>query len=226
MRLQIFIRNWGIHVRVTPSAPLRVATNREAISAAVLTALIVMAGVVGCAETAGDSHHEVSTRAPATTAPATQPADPAWAQISKALEHSGVTKEGVYVVTIPRDDLDVTIGGMGIPTAAGIESVFYFYRCPCGKMNVAGQFVTVDYESNDVVDALRQNAIMRVASIAPMLQYENPRLVIVRFQGEGDAVAMAKIIREAMRWTGRERMAPEKLDTETPATQSANQKPQ
>ncbi len=112
--------------------------------------------------------------APATTAPATQPADPAWAEISKVLEHPGVTKEGVYVVTIPRDDLDVTIGGMGIPTAAGIESVFYFYRCPCGKMNVAGQFVTVDYESNDVVDALRQNAIMRVASIAPMLQYENP----------------------------------------------------
>jgi hypothetical protein len=186
-------------------------------------ALFIAAVAVGCAEAAVDPAHPIATPPSSATAPSTQPVDPAWPQIAKVLERPGVIKENVYITTIPRDDLDVTIGGMGIPTAAGIESVFYFYRCPCGKMNVAGQFVTVDYESNDVIDALRQNAIMRVASEAPMLQYENPRLVIIRFQGEGDPVAMAKAIREALRWTGKERMAPEKIDTAFPPP--ANQKP-
>ena len=144
--------------------------------------------------------------------PATQAVDPAWAEVSRVLEHPGVVKEGVFVVTLPRDDLDVTIEGMGIPTAAGIESVFYFYRCPCGKMNVAGQFVTADYEADDVVDALRQNAALKVATIAPLLLYERPRLMLIRFQGEGEAAAMAKNLREALRWTGRERMAPRKMD--------------
>jgi hypothetical protein len=179
--------------------------------------LLLAVLVTGCA--AGS---DVPTLAPATrsavvaitatTAPAEASAgEPAWAEIAKALERKGVVKEGVYVVTVPRDDLDVTIEGMGIPTAAGIESVFYFYRCPCGKMNVVGQFVTADYEANDVADALRQGQ-MKVTSIGPLLLYEKPRLLVVRFQAEGDPVAMAKSLREALRWTAAERMAPQKLE--------------
>jgi hypothetical protein len=145
------------------------------------------------------------------TAPATQPADPAWPLIAKALERPGVLKDDIYTITIPRDDLDVSIDGMGIPTGAGIESVFHFYRCPCGKMNVAGEFVTTDYEANDVVDALRKNAAMNVASIAPLLLYAKPNLTAIHFQAEGDPVVMATILREALRWTGKERMAPEPL---------------
>lgn len=161
----------------------------------------------GCAELQSDA----SPSPTATTAPATQPADPAWPGIAKALERPGVLKDGTYTITIPRDDLDVTIDGMAIPTGAGIESIFYFYRCPCGKMNVAGQFVTADYESNDVVDALRRNAAMNVASIAPLLLYAKPNLTVIRFQAEGDPAVMAAILREALRWTGKERMVPEPL---------------
>ena len=185
---------------------------------ALIGILVLVIGSAGCSTLPPDSPgaHEAPARpnssaAPA-LAPATQSADPAWAEVSRVLEHPGVVKEGVYVVTIPRDDLDVSIEGMGMPTAAGIECVFYFYRCPCGKMNVAGQFVTADYEADDVVDALRQNAALKVATIAPMLLYERPRLMLIRFQGEGEASAMAGNLREALRWTGRERMAPRKMD--------------
>jgi hypothetical protein len=143
--------------------------------------------------------------------PATQPVDPAWAQIAAILERPGVIKDGIDTFTVPRDDLDVSIDGMAIPTGAGIASVFYFYRCPCGKMNVAGQFVTADYECNDVVDALRKNAAMNVASMAPLLLYDKPHLMVVRFQAEGDPAVMAVLLREALRWTGKERMAPEPL---------------
>lgn len=90
--------------------------------------------------------------APSTTAPAS---DPAWPQISKVLDREGVTRDNVYTISIPRDDLDVSIEGMDVPTAAGLESIFWFYRCPCGKLNLVGQFLVADYESNDVIDALR-----------------------------------------------------------------------
>ncbi|HET6246853.1 MAG TPA: DUF1259 domain-containing protein [Tepidisphaeraceae bacterium] len=170
--------------------------------------------MAGCADLSTDPAppHVAAAPAPAPSpgdSPATQPADPAWPDVAKALERPGIVKDGIDIFTIPRDDLDVTIDGMGIPTGAGIASVFYFYRCPCGKMNVAGQFVVADYEANDVVDALRKNAAMSVASVAPLLLYARPQLLVVRFQGEGEPAVMAGILREALRWTGKERMAPE-----------------
>ena len=73
-------------------------------------------------------------------------------------------------------------------------------------MNVAGQFVVTDYEANDVVDALRKEAAMTVAAISPMFLYDRPKLMLVRFQGEGDPEKMAKVIREAIRWTAKERL--------------------
>jgi hypothetical protein len=180
-----------------------------------ISTLLFAALVTGCAA-GSDATTLVLTARPSSTVAATAPAEasasePAWAEIAKALERKGVIKDGVYAVTVPRDDLDVTIEGMGIPTAAGVESIFYFYRCPCGKMNVVGQFVTADYEANDVADALRQGQ-MKVTSIGPLLLYEKPRLLVVRFQAEGDPVAMAKSLREALRWTAAERMAPQKLE--------------
>ena len=76
-------------------------------------------------------------------------------------------------------------------------------------MNVVGQFIVADYEANDVIDALRAGHLY-VASTGPALLYEKPRLMLIRFQGEGDAASLAKPIREALRWTGKERMAPRK----------------
>jgi len=168
--------------------------------------------LAGCALQPETPQSTDVTSAPSAVAPpATQPVDPAWVPISKALERSGVLHDSVYTITVPRDDLEVGIEGMGVPIAAGIESVFHFYRCPCGKMNVVGQFVAADYEANDIVDALRQNATLKVAAISPFLLHEKPRLLLVRFQGEGDPVAMAGVLREALRWMGRERMAPDPL---------------
>ena len=139
--------------------------------------------------------------------PSTQPVDPAWEQIAAALGRRGVLHDGIYTITVPRDDLDIAIEGMEVPTGAGMESTFWFYRCPCGKMNVVGQFILADYEANDVIDALRQGG-MRIASVGPVLLYEKPRLTLIRFQAEGEETGLAKTLREALRWTGKERMAP------------------
>jgi hypothetical protein len=173
--------------------------------------------LVGCAlQPNSPQPTDVAPPQPAGAPPATQPVETAWPAISKVLERPGVLHDSVYTITVPRDDLEVGIEGMGVPIAAGIESIFHFYRCPCGKMNVVGQFVAADYEANDIIDALRQNATLKVASMSPFLLHEKPQLLLVRFQGEGDAVVMAGNLREALRWMGRERMAPDPLPKPEP----------
>jgi hypothetical protein len=136
----------------------------------------------------------------------------AWKAISEELGKPGELKENVYRFVFPRDDLDVTVEGNEVPAAAGIASEFRFYRCPCGRINVLGQFVVADYEANDVVDALREGQV-EVASLGPLLLHERPRLMLVRFFGENKSGrALATTLRSALSWTGKERMAPQKVD--------------
>src|SRR5258708_3463933 len=67
--------------------------------------------------------------------------------VADVLGKSGVlnAKEQVYTVTIPRDDIDLKIDGMSVPTAAGIASTFHFYLCSSGKTSVLGEFIVFDY---------------------------------------------------------------------------------
>jgi hypothetical protein len=126
-----------------------------------------------------------------------------------------VLKDGVDTFTLPRSDLFVAVDSMEVPTAAGIASEFHFFQCSCGKMRVVGQFCCADYETNDVIDAIRVGAIMQVANVGPMFVSDKPRIMIVRFQGEGDAIALAKLLKSGLSWTGEARTAP------VPVTQPA-----
>ena len=128
----------------------------------------------------------------------------------------GETRGKVHTITLPRDDLDVyTPDFADIPVEAGLASTFRFWRCTCGKYYMLGEFVVADYEANDVIDALRKDpdAGLRVTSIGPLLLNEKPRLIVVRFFGENrSAAALAKALRSALAWTGKERMAPRKVE--------------
>jgi hypothetical protein len=136
----------------------------------------------------------------------------AWAAISAALDKPGELRNGVFTLTFPRDDLELTVNGNDVPAAAGIASEFRFFRCPCGLINVIGQFVVADYEANDVVDALREGHV-EIASIGPLLLHDRPRLMLIRFQGENKrGGTLARTLRAALSWTGKERMAPQKVD--------------
>ena len=160
--------------------------------------------------------NEAPTPKPA-PAPEGDPADDetdeqAWASIRAALEKPGDLRDGVLTFTVPRGDLEITIRGNDVPVEAGLFSEFRFYRCPCGMINVIGQFVVADYEANDVLDALREGHI-EIASVGPFLIHERPRLTLVRFVGENKrGGALARTLRSALAWTGEERMAPQKMD--------------
>jgi hypothetical protein len=163
-----------------------------------------------------DAREALKARRPAEEDPATEETDAAaWRAVAEAMGKKGEWKAKVYRLVYPREDLEVTVEGNEVPAAAGIESEFRFWRCPCGRINTMGQFVVADFEANDVIDALRKDpdAGLRVTSIGPLMLHEKPRLIVVRFFGENrSAAALAKALRSALAWTGRERMAPRKVD--------------
>ncbi|QOV87532.1 DUF1259 domain-containing protein [Humisphaera borealis] len=191
-------------------------TLRRSLSPAVCLFGLAILCLAGCAGAPAERRALLVELPPATNAAVPKPdpgSDEAKAKVSfetvsKILGRSGVYKTaGVYVITVPRDDLALAIDGMEVPTAAGIESVFSFYYCPCGKTNVVGQFCVLDYESNDVIDALRA-ARIEIVSVAPMLLHTRNAPIAIRFFAESKPEPLATAIREALRWTGKERMAP------------------
>lgn len=136
----------------------------------------------------------------------------AWQSIRAALDRPGDLRDGVLTFTVPRDDLEITVQGNDVPIAAGLWAEFRFWRCPCGLINVAGQFLVADYEANDVIDALRDGHI-EIVSVGPFLIHERPRLTVIRFLGENKRGGnLAETLRAALSWTGKERMAPQKID--------------
>jgi len=139
-----------------------------------------------------------------------------FAELDKAFGRKGEVKDGVYRLVTPRPDLFVTLNGMDVPTGAFLESDFRFWRCPCGKALVNGQFVVADYEANDVVNEL-QLGHLEIASLGPLLLNEHPRLLLIRFQGEGDAGQLAKTLRSALSYTGDARSRPAPANLSPPA---------
>lgn len=150
----------------------------------------------------------------ATTATPSTPADPDQKKLDpahlKTLTEAigakpGVTTGKVYTLTIPRDDLDVVNLDMGeIPVEAGLATTLHVFRCGCGKYYVIGDFIVTDYESNDVIDGLRSGQF-QVASVSPILIQEKPRLLSIRFQGEGQIEEVTKTLKETFRWIGENR---------------------
>lgn len=129
-------------------------------------------------------------------------------RFSDTLGVKGEVKGKVYTVYIPRSDLDVRNIVQGdIPIEAGLSTRLYLWRCPCGKYFIVGDFCVIDYESNDVLDALRKS-FFEVASVAPIFLQDKPRIMSIRFQGEGDIDKVAGTIKEALKWMGEERTKP------------------
>ena len=147
-------------------------------------------------------------KSPAAAAPAEKQLDPAHMKIlADALgAKPGETKGRVHTLTLPRDDLDVYTPEFGeIPHEAGLATTLRLWRCPCGKYYLLGDFRVADYESNDVLDALRAGGHVSIASVSPLLLQEKPRLLSIRIQGEGDIETLTKPLKEALRWMGANR---------------------
>ena len=163
---------------------------------------VIVAGIMTCLLL---SCHPLPAAPPATQPAAADSEDADLAsQFSQETANLGGQRsfnDGVLTIVLPRTDLWVQNDMGEIPTAAGIESRFYFYRCPCGKDRLIGEFALADYELNDVIDVLRGGQ-MDIISVSPMFMGEKPRMMLLRFQSEGQAEGMAGILQKALKVIG------------------------
>ncbi|MGD0461397.1 MAG: DUF1259 domain-containing protein [Tepidisphaeraceae bacterium] len=125
-----------------------------------------------------------------------------WRQLTQSLHGRQIPSDESFAVIVPRSDIDLESEMGQIPISAGIASKFYFFRCPCGKVKIVGEFVVCDYETGDVLDAIRGGQF-DVVSIAPIVQNTRPSIVSIRFQAEGDGEDLVKALRDALGHTGR-----------------------
>jgi Domain of Unknown Function (DUF1259) len=141
---------------------------------------------------------------PATRPAATMQADSLdwWRMLTASLHGQQIVSDGSFAVIVPRDDIDLESEMGQIPTSAGIASRFYFFRCPCGKVKLLGDFLACDYERDDVLDALRAGKF-EVVSMSPILENTRPILVSIRFQAEGEGEDLVKTLRNALDAVGR-----------------------
>lgn len=147
--------------------------------------------------------------APPTTAPTVPTSESPWTALDQAFDVHGSLRGEVYTLRFVRDDLHVTVDKMPVPSAAGIESIFHFYRCTCGKLNVTGQFVVTENASADVQGILSDAKWLRLVSIGPLLLDETPRLLVMRFQGEGTYEELVPVLKNALAESTRRRVEPE-----------------
>jgi hypothetical protein len=134
-------------------------------------------------------------------------------KLADALGAKGQTiNNKVFALWLPREDLDLRTLDFGeIPVEAGLSTSVKLWRCPCGKYYLVGEYVVTDFESNDVLDSLRQGNF-QIASVAPILVRERPRILSIRFQGEGDVDHIVKTLKEAQRWVGENRSKPKPIE--------------
>jgi hypothetical protein len=133
----------------------------------------------------------------------TQPSPDYWQLITLPLHAQQQIANGdSFTLIVPRTDLDLESEMGPIPISAGIASHFYFFRCTCGKTKLLGDFTACDYESDDVIDALRAGHFT-IVSVAPLLTGTRPNLVSIRFQAEGDADDLVKTLAAALKEAGR-----------------------
>ena len=181
-----------------------------------VTSLLIAAGLlVGCQSQPPAEHPLKLAETPATLpAHESKPNDTEmWALIARTLGKEGKFGKDAYTITIPRDDLWVNTDMGDIPTEAGLEIKIHFFKCPCGKTSVVGNFVVADYEMNDVIDELQTDGVIKIAGISPMFLREKPRVMSIYFQGEGEATKLATVLKGALEYTGDRRMPPmKKLD--------------
>ncbi|MGH9788576.1 MAG: DUF1259 domain-containing protein [Candidatus Acidiferrales bacterium] len=131
--------------------------------------------------------------------------DATWEAVAAALGKKGdLSTDAVYKVTFPRNDLKVTMHGAPVPVGMGLASWAAFTKMPDGKYMVMGDTVMLGAEVNPAIDALRAGGIEVVALHNHMLG-EQPQIMFMHYQGEGDAEALARTIRRAIDQLGKPR---------------------
>jgi Domain of Unknown Function (DUF1259) len=124
-------------------------------------------------------------------------APPDWKAVEQALGKSGQLQAGdVFRVGMPRTDLNVTV--RGVPVKAGFALGSYAaFKQEGDHAMVMGDLVLLDAEVPAVMSGLFGNGL-DVTAVHNHLNEMSPHVMYMHYEGHGDAVQLAKGLRQAL----------------------------
>jgi hypothetical protein len=119
-----------------------------------------------------------------------------------ALERTGDFKDHVLKVNIPRNDLQVTIGGRPAPTPFGFGGWVAMTKGDAGHEVLMGDLVLTEDEVSPVTSALLENGF-EVTALHNHFFWEQPRIFYLHVHGMGAADDLARRLKPALALVGR-----------------------
>jgi hypothetical protein len=124
-------------------------------------------------------------------------AEPDWKAVEQALGKSGQLQAGdVFRVGMPRTDLNVTVKGVPVKAGFALGSYAAFKQVGDNAM-VMGDLVLLDAEIPAVMSGLFANGL-EVTAVHNHLNEMSPHVMYMHYEGHGDAVQLAKGLRQAL----------------------------
>src|SRR6266849_718469 len=128
-------------------------------------------------------------------------ADPDWKAVEQALGKSGQLQAGdVFRVGMPRTDLSVTVKGVPVKTGFALGSYATFKQVG-DQVMVMGDLVLLDQEVPAVMSGLFAGGL-EVTAVHNHLNEMSPHVMYMHYEGHGDAVQLARALRQALSASG------------------------
>src|SRR5260370_6625291 len=128
-------------------------------------------------------------------------ADPDWKAVESALGKSGQLQAGdVFRIGMPRTDLSVTVKGVPVKAGFALGSYAAFKQVGDQAM-VMGDLVLLDQEVPAVMAGLFRGGL-EVTAVHNHLNEMSPHVMYMHYGGHGDAVQLAKALRQALSASG------------------------
>ena len=128
-------------------------------------------------------------------------ADPDWKAVEQALGKSGQMQPGdVFRIGMPRTDLTVTVKGVPVKAGFALGSYAAFKQIGDHAM-VMGDLVLLDQEIPAVMSGLFAGGL-EVTALHNHLNEMSPHTMYMHYSGHGDAVQMARALRQALSASG------------------------
>src|SRR5690348_5647199 len=128
-------------------------------------------------------------------------AEPDWKAVEQALGKRGELEAGdVFRIGMPRADLSVTVKGVPVKAGFALGSYTAFKRMGQQAM-VMGDLVLLDQEIPAVMSGLFAGGL-EVTAVHNHLNEISPHVMYMHYEGHGDAVALARALRQALSASG------------------------
>ena len=131
------------------------------------------------------------------SAPAAYAVEPDWKAVEQALGKPGQLQPGdVFRVGMPRTDLSVTVKGVPVKAGFALGSYAAFKQMGDQAM-VMGDLVLLDQEIPGVMSGLFSGGL-EVTAVHNHVNEVSPHVMYMHYEGHGDAVQLAKALRQAL----------------------------